>query len=114
MFSFGILRRPRVTAKVASPLPKHLYFFLRGLWCPCVTYKVASPQPKNMYLNSRLDGVVNGCIFMAKCMQQSRKLISRHLLYIASQSQQGKEIHTQGRWKVTPPFEDLLEQEAPP
>ena len=54
-----------------------------------------------MYLYSRLDGVVNGCIFMAKCMQQSRKLISRHLLYIASQSQQWKEIHTIGSWEVT-------------
>ena len=62
---------------------------------------------------SRLYGVVNGRIFIAKCMQQSRKVISRHLLYIASQSQQGKEIHTPGRWEVTPPFEDLLEQEAP-
>ena len=27
MFSFEALRRPCVTAKVASPLPKHLHFF---------------------------------------------------------------------------------------
>ena len=54
-----------------------------------------------MYLYSRLYGVVNGCMFIAKCIQQSRKLISRHLLYIASQSQQGKEIHIIGRWEVT-------------
>ena len=54
-----------------------------------------------MYLYSRLYGVVNGRIFIAKCMQQSRKVISRHLLYIASQSQQWKEIHTIGSWEVT-------------
>ena len=54
-----------------------------------------------MYLYSRRYGVVNGRIFIAKCMQQSRKVISRHLLYIASQSQQGKEIHTIGKWEVS-------------
>ena len=114
MFSFETLQRPCVTAKVASPFPKHLHFFFEVYGVHVSPKKLLVHSLKNIYLYSRLYSDVNGCMFIAKSIQQSRKVIRRHLLYIASQSPQGREIHTIGRWEVTPPFEDLLEQEAPP